>query len=168
MRVVLGLPDQTPLQDWVSRTKQLCGSDLRTLKNRTDIAAVVKQKDLPSLCWKSLWCFATLSHGFRFPLDTTQISFALNAGAEENDVSSDLGWAGGSMLYEVNFFPWQIPFGMFEGPFYWALGFAILMLAIVLILIVQVIYLRKMLQLQDEDWSLLASGAPPTSQAEGP
>ena len=82
---------------------------------------------MKKLCWKATWSFALLSRGFGFPLDSQQISFAVPAAAAPagaadaadaadaaaggfpNEPPVEAGWALGSMIFDVNHYPWGVP-----------------------------------------------------------
>lgn len=59
-----------------------------------------------SRCWKVVWMFQLLQKGLRFPLDTTQITFANKLDGQE------AGWALGAMMHEVNYYPWRPQMGV--------------------------------------------------------
>lgn len=78
---------------------------------------------MPKLCWKGTWSFSLLVEGFGFREDKPQIAFAAlpnreggpqeggsqEGGPQEGAPHSAFGWALGSMLVDVNFYPWRLP-----------------------------------------------------------
>eukprot|EP00922_Rhytidocystis_sp_ex-Travisia-forbesii_P056603 GHVS01083763.1.p1 GENE.GHVS01083763.1~~GHVS01083763.1.p1 ORF type:complete len:780 (-),score=125.67 GHVS01083763.1:1590-3929(-) len=144
----LGLPEHPSLEMWRHSTKRAFKLSLETLRknHRRGQYASFDEGGLHNMCWKCLWAFAVLHDGFGFELDTTAIHFADTL--PPSNVAPD--WALGSMLYEVNFFPWKVPISRYEGPFVWALAVALLMLLICVMLCGQILFLRKALRIQNE------------------
>ncbi|CDI81307.1 ectonucleoside triphosphate diphosphohydrolase, putative [Eimeria acervulina] len=127
--VALGLPSSPSLSAWREKTKEICSLDSKGLelyRQQNNITSY-SPSSMKKLCWKATWSFALLSRGFGFPLDSQQISFAVPAAAAPaaaadaadaadaaaggfpNEPPVEAGWALGSMIFDVNHYPWGVP-----------------------------------------------------------
>ncbi|PFH37604.1 GDA1/CD39 (nucleoside phosphatase) family protein [Besnoitia besnoiti] len=145
---VLGLDNPPTLSQFLESTVAICGHRLKRLKamRKRGSFRAYGDSSLHKLCWKAVWSFAVLRQGFGFPLESSQIFFAsLNSTDGENDYATP-GWALGSMISEVNYFPWQAPVEQYHGLFHLAAAFLLMSIILAIILYHEVSYLRKRLQ----------------------
>jgi len=56
----------------------------------------------PLLCWSLVWTLTLLVDGFQLPWDSRALVWDSDLWGGAAD------WARGQMLYEVNFFPWEV------------------------------------------------------------
>lgn len=63
---------------------------------------------MKKLCWKATWSYSMLVGGFGFKETSQQIAFSTARDGEEH-APAIIGWALGSMLVDVNFYPWGVP-----------------------------------------------------------
>jgi len=124
---VMGLPmgEAFNFSEFFEGTKRLCAAPLNALESDEEYndpgvlnMGAVPPGDLRKLdpmywsisrCWKAVWFWVVLHHGFRFPADSRQIVFA------EKLERFEIGWALGSLAYDVNYYPWEGVRG-FGGP----------------------------------------------------
>lgn len=83
--------------------------DIRQAHNISNAYRPFTRKSVLKLCWKALWIHTTLQWGYGFHENSTDIEFAQTVGTSE--YKEAVGWATGSMIYEVNTFPWKSPVG---------------------------------------------------------
>ncbi|PHJ23662.1 gda1 cd39 (nucleoside phosphatase) family protein [Cystoisospora suis] len=150
IHATLGLRNPTPLSAFLEATETICSFRLARLKarRRRGLYRPYGDSSLTKLCWKSLWSFAVLRQGFGFSLDSDQISFSPTTGTLEDDPVP--GWTMGSMISEVNYFPWQMPLEKYQGLFHFAVAFLLMSVILAIILYHEVSYLRKRLKEAEE------------------
>lgn len=94
----LNIPNRSSLQTLQNSTMNLCamsGEDLNKFNNgRLD------SDDLLKMCFNSVFAFQLLYSGFGFQMDD-------NITAADVVNGQKVGWALGSMLYEINTLPWE-------------------------------------------------------------
>lgn len=64
------------------------------------------QHGIVKACWKATWSYTVLVDGYGFSPTSQQISFSFNEDMESSPV---VGWALGSMISDVNSYPWAVP-----------------------------------------------------------
>ncbi|CBZ55630.1 Ectonucleoside triphosphate diphosphohydrolase 2,related [Neospora caninum Liverpool] len=167
VHAALRLTNPTSLSEFLTATTAICSLRLGRLKRlmRRGVFRAFADLSLHKLCWKAIWSFAALRQGFGFPLESSQVSFAtLNNTNSENSYVAP-GWTLGSMISEVNVFPWQAPVEQYHGLFHLAAAFLLMCIILAMILYHEVSFLRKRLekaeraQLQD---SIFGTTEPPT------
>lgn len=142
--------------NWCTQVCSTSKAQLRLQKrqgayNPYDKRAVLK------LCWKALWAHTLIQWGYGFNENSTTILFARSVGKNDEPVN----WATGSMIFEVNTFPWKSPVGYvwaycralsrfhflswicfcvrkFQVPFLWAALTALLFVIVTTLMAVQV------------------------------
>lgn len=72
------------------------------------------------LCWKATWAHQILTTGFGFDGESSSITYWRPK--DEGDWSLSPGWALGSAIAEITYFPWQNGRGRYETPYWWALA----------------------------------------------
>lgn len=85
-----------------------------------------------------------LRQGYGFAGSSTRISFAPVPGDSEAGPAPE--WATGSMIAEVNSYPWEVPPETYEGPFHLATAFLIMSVILALILYHEVHWMRRRLR----------------------
>ncbi|KAL8442902.1 hypothetical protein Emag_006187 [Eimeria magna] len=116
----LQLPAAPRLSAWKEKTERICNMDqeaLEVYRRQNDIASY-SEKGMRRVCWKASWCYSLLVDGFGFDSENAQITFSaprdekLGGGgggpmdSEAPGAPGATGWALGSMLIDVNLYPW--------------------------------------------------------------
>ncbi|KAL8274046.1 hypothetical protein Esti_002045 [Eimeria stiedai] len=116
----LQLPVAPRLSAWKEKTERICNMDqgsLEVYRRQNDIASY-SDKGMRRVCWKATWCYSLLVDGFGFDTEAPQITFSapreekLGGGRggpkdpEAPGAPGATGWALGSMLIDVNLYPW--------------------------------------------------------------
>ncbi|KAL8431682.1 hypothetical protein ACSSS7_005131 [Eimeria intestinalis] len=120
----LQLPGAPRLSAWKEKTQRICNMDQQALdvyRRQNDIASYSEKhsmKGMRRVCWKATWCYSLLVDGFGFDAEAPQITFSapreekLGGGGgppkdpEAPGALGSTGWALGSMLIDVNLYPW--------------------------------------------------------------
>ncbi|KYK62546.1 GDA1/CD39 (nucleoside phosphatase) family protein [Toxoplasma gondii TgCatPRC2] len=168
VHAALGLVNPTSLSEFLTATTAVCGLRLKRLKGmrRRGFFRAFADISLQKLCWKAIWSFAVLRQGFGFPLESSQISFAsVNSASSESSCVAP-GWTLGSMISEVNFFPWQAAVEQYHGLFLLAAAFLLMCIILAMVLYHEVSFLRKRLEHAERAAvhdSVIGTPCPPTS-----
>eukprot|EP01054_Gregarina_sp_Poly1_P006569 Gregarina_sp_Poly_1__6568@NODE_351_length_9317_cov_65_080541_g294_i0_p2_GENE_NODE_351_length_9317_cov_65_080541_g294_i0NODE_351_length_9317_cov_65_080541_g294_i0_p2_ORF_typecomplete_len604_score66_96GDA1_CD39/PF01150_17/5_1e73PpxGppA/PF02541_16/0_088_NODE_351_length_9317_cov_65_080541_g294_i02401814 len=85
---------------------------------------------ISKLCWKSTWAHASLTAGFGLDGESKAVTFFDFPVDLPEDAIVSPGWALGSMLAEISFFPWQSTRGRYQAVFFWALASSIFLLGV--------------------------------------
>ncbi|KAL8452063.1 hypothetical protein Emed_001604 [Eimeria media] len=114
------LPATPRLSAWKEMTERICNMEqeaLEVYRRQNDIASY-SEKGMRRVCWKATWCYSLLVDGFGFDSEAPQITFSaprdekLGGGGgapkdpEAPGAPGATGWALGSMLIDVNLYPW--------------------------------------------------------------
>ncbi|KAL7568982.1 hypothetical protein ACA910_021274 [Epithemia clementina (nom. ined.)] len=110
----LDLPPRASIQELYDATKSVCAMDWESLQASSH-SHKIEATDLPTYCFRSVYVFHLLRHGFGFGMnDTILVGKVLNG--------QKVGWALGSMLYEINTLPWTYALQDGRGTNNFALG----------------------------------------------
>ena len=97
----LGLEETSTLTSLKERAKAICEMDAVELAEYNDsLDKPVHENELFQFCFRSVFTFEMLYTGYGFPLD-----YEITAVDTLNN--QKLGWALGSILYEINTLPWD-------------------------------------------------------------
>lgn len=97
----LGLPSRSDLAHVHTETQRICSMNMEELlEYNQQLPDPVHESELPQYCFRSTFVFHILHDGHGFPLD-----YKITAADVLND--QKLGWALGSILYEINTLPWE-------------------------------------------------------------
>lgn len=98
---LLNLPEETTLQNFQDKSRGVCARDMKALiEYNKEIGSPWKDKDLWTGCFIITYALAVLVDGYGFSLDTSMHFVDEIQGFK-------VGWALGSMLYEINALPWK-------------------------------------------------------------
>jgi hypothetical protein len=98
----LQLPSQATMQEAQDATARLCSMSLTELQayNQARIKPLTDEDELVQFCFRAAFVTEFIVHGVGFPLNYTMTAIDVIDGQK-------LGWALGSMLYEINTLPWR-------------------------------------------------------------
>lgn len=100
------------------------------------------------LCWKALWAETVLSWGYGFPVHSRAITYTQQRELQnETDTTIPLGWATGSMIYEVNKLPWIVSTSQFLLSSLLAIGSTLLLTVFIAILLIEINGYQKLLNI---------------------
>ncbi|KAL8426946.1 hypothetical protein Efla_004499 [Eimeria flavescens] len=119
----LQLPPTPSLSAWREKTEGICSMDSEALAVYRHENGVTSYSDkgMRRVCWKATWSYALLADGFGFDRAAHQITFSAPReektaagegpprGSEAPGAPGATGWALGSMLIDVNLYPWGTP-----------------------------------------------------------
>ena len=106
----LQLPQRARIKDIQEGARRICAMDLPALEEYNSLifdSPVKEQEELIQYCFRATLTFEMLHSGYGFPEDYE---------VESADVvnGQKLGWALGSILYEINTLPWEFG-GNYDG-----------------------------------------------------
>ncbi|KAG5193011.1 nucleoside phosphatase family-domain-containing protein [Tribonema minus] len=98
---LMQLPEGIALGAFLDQTRVLCSLDQSALEARNRLAGKpLKGDEIAATCFLATYCITLLIEGYGFSLNTT-VHFVKNYNGYK------VGWALGSMLYEINALPWK-------------------------------------------------------------
>ena len=97
----LNLEETSPINMVREKAKMICEMDMAELMEyNANLKSPADEDEIHFLCFRSIFVFEILYTGYGFPLDyqMTAVDVVKN---------QKLGWALGSILYEINTLPWE-------------------------------------------------------------
>jgi len=161
---IMNLGAGATLMQWGHAADDLCSRSIPELQEQLPD---LSQKDLSLLCWKATWNYAMLVQGYGFHRHTAQIHFqGISSSGDESIMPDDelpeASWATGSMIFEVNYYPWRVPGEQWQAPFWLCMAAAVFFAALSLILAIQVCNYRAAHGYSKIPYSLLNSHPQPS------
>ena len=97
----LKLKEKSPIREVQDRARVICRMDMEELATyNSNLTKPVDDDEIHLLCFRSVFVFEMLYTGYGFDLD-----YKMQAVDVVNN--QKLGWALGSILYEINTLPWD-------------------------------------------------------------
>eukprot|EP01053_Blabericola_migrator_P000757 Blabericola_migrator_1__756@NODE_1189_length_5170_cov_62_720752_g808_i0_p2_GENE_NODE_1189_length_5170_cov_62_720752_g808_i0NODE_1189_length_5170_cov_62_720752_g808_i0_p2_ORF_typecomplete_len385_score63_38GDA1_CD39/PF01150_17/2_4e23_NODE_1189_length_5170_cov_62_720752_g808_i029324086 len=167
IRTALGIPLTATPDTLARKVAEICAMPWAQLEARQRAGEFKPfgKKSIAKLCWKATWAHATLTRGFGLDGESKAVTFydfPINA---PEDALMSPGWALGSMLAEISFFPWQTTRGRYKAVFFWALSSTLCLLGLSLLQHIKISELRAkreaMGTLRSDVYQDLVSGPSP-------